>query len=55
MNKFKIEMMKLLKKSGRKKGWLSDKMKMKRITFFRKANADTFTAEQKQKIKDILK
>lgn len=54
MNKFKIEMMKLLRKSGRKKGWLSDVMGIQRCKFWRMANADSFSPEQKQEIRKLL-
>lgn len=45
----------LLKSNGRKKSWVSHKMGIDRVTFWRKVSNDTFTPEQKKKIERIIK
>lgn len=44
----------MIVKSGRKRFWISDQLKLDRVTFWRKANTDTFTKEEKEKIETLL-
>jgi hypothetical protein len=55
MNKFRIEINTLLKLSGRKKWWLAQKMQLSVTHFRRKMKADTFSDEERNKIKSFLK
>jgi hypothetical protein len=52
--KYKITIDKLIKKHGRKRIWVSDKMGIPRTTFWQMVNQDTFTSEQKQRIEKII-
>ena len=45
----------MIVKSGRKRVWISEQLKMDRVTFWRKANGDTFTNAEKEKINDLLR
>lgn len=51
---YKTQLNKMIVKSGRKRNWLSEQLEMDRTTFWRKANGDTFTKEEKQSIEDLL-
>lgn len=44
----------MIVKSGRKRKWLSTQLKMDRVTFWRKANSDSFTDQEKESIKNLL-
>lgn len=44
----------LIKKHGRTRNWISDKLKMPRVTFWRHVNKDTFTDEQKKQIEKLI-
>ena len=51
---YKTRLNKMIVKSGRKRNWLSDQLEMNRVTFWRKANKDTFTEEEKKVIENLL-
>ena len=51
---YKTQLNKLIAKSGRKRIWLSEQLKMDRVTFWRKANNDTFTNQEKFQIEELL-
>ena len=51
---FKTKLNKRITASGRSRVWISAKLKMDRTTFWRKANGDTFTKEEKEKIEQLL-
>lgn len=53
--KYKGQLRKQIKKTGRTLIWISSQLDMPRQTFWRKANSDTFTNEEKQKISKLLK
>lgn len=52
--KYKHELAKRIKKSGRSRKWISAQLEMSRQTFWRKVINDSFTKEEKQKIKTLL-
>lgn len=51
---YKTKLNKMIAKSGRKRLWLSAQLEMDRVTFWRKANGDTFTDDEKLKINNLL-
>ncbi len=51
---YKTRLNKMITKSGRKRIWLSEQLKMDRVTFWRKTNGDTFTNQEKFKIEELL-
>lgn len=51
---YKHELDKKIKKSGRKRKWISSQLNIDPSTFWRKANKDTFTTEEKTKINNLL-
>lgn len=55
MNKFRVEINNLLHTTGRKKWWLAQKMSLSVTHFRRKMKADSFSQEEKNKIKSFLK
>jgi len=51
---YKTRLNKLIVKSGRSRVWLSGQLKMDRVTFWRKANSDSFTELEKKTLNDLL-
>lgn len=51
---YKTRLNKMIVKSGRSRKWLSEQLEMSRWSFWRKANKDTFTEEEKQTIENLL-
>lgn len=51
---YKIQLNKMIIKSGRKRIWLSNQLEMDRVTFWRKVNKDNLSKEEKVKIKELL-
>ena len=52
---YKTRLNKMIVRSGRSRVWLSSQLNMDRVTFWRKANSDTFKKEEKEKLEDLLK
>ena len=51
---YKTELNKMIVRSGRKRIWISKQLKIDPSTFWRKANGDTFTDEEKKSIENLL-
>ncbi len=51
---YKTRLNKMIVRSGRSRVWLSIQLKMDRVTFWRKANSDSFTYEEKQTLNNLL-
>lgn len=51
---YKHELNKKIKKSGRKRIWVSDQLNMSRTTFWRKVNDNTLTDKEKSMIELLL-
>jgi len=51
---YKTELNKMIASSGRKRNWLSAQLEMDRTTFWRKANNDSFSKEEKETIETLL-
>ena len=51
---YKNELAEKIEKSGRKRIWISNQLGVPRTTFWRKANNDTFTDEEKSEINKLL-
>ena len=51
---YKTRLNKMIARSGRKRVWISEQLEMNRVTFWRKANGDTFTDQEKEKIETLL-
>ena len=52
--RYKLHLNKMIQRSGRKRIWISDQLDMDRTTFWRKANNDTFTEQEKVNIDKLL-
>ena len=52
--RYKLHLNKMIQRSGRKRIWISDQLDMDRTTFWRKANKDTFTEQEKVNIDKLL-
>ena len=51
---YKHEIDKLIKQHGRTRKWISSMLNMDRTTFWRNVNKDTFTKDEKNKVKTII-
>jgi len=52
--RYKLHLNKMIQRSGRKRIWISEQLDMDRTTFWRKANKDTFTDQEKATIQQLL-
>lgn len=52
--KYKTRLNKMIVSSGRSRKWLSIQLKMDRVTFWRKANSDSFTDNEKETLNNLL-
>ena len=52
--RYKLHLNKMIQRSGRKRIWISEQLDMDRTTFWRKANKDTFTDQEKLSIDKLL-